>query len=186
MFFKVRALLFCKTCALTFAQLLQPFPITNSISISSPFESINDMEQYTKLSNLNISFDLKPLLSSSSNAETVWQKPSTIVTQKASLPIWIATAWTLVMHGILSVIVTIFLFGYVDGRYFSPIERSPLVQVVGGTRLAPFCPMQSDIVTILSSMIAILRTALSAWIASLSCGKLLFAYPNGLRMLDAK
>ncbi|KDN45523.1 hypothetical protein RSAG8_04847, partial [Rhizoctonia solani AG-8 WAC10335] len=114
----------------------------------------------------NIPFDLKSLPSSS--GETVWKNDGTTITQRRSCMTWIGTVWTLVMHCILSVGVTIFLLIYVEGRHFSPIERSPLVHVVGGTRVAPFCPMQSDIVTILSSIIAVLRCALSAWIASLT------------------
>ncbi|EUC60982.1 transmembrane protein, putative [Rhizoctonia solani AG-3 Rhs1AP] len=140
--------------------------------------------RYLKVS--NTPFDLKSFPSLSST-ETSWQKEGITVAQTRTLMTWMGTVWTLAMHCVLSVGVTIFLLAYVEGRHFSPIERSPVVHVVGGTRLAPFCPMQSDIVTILSSIIAILRCALSAWIASLSWYIALFLMERrGLTRRDLK
>ncbi|KAG8757108.1 hypothetical protein FRC11_004794 [Ceratobasidium sp. 423] len=60
-----------------------------------------------------------------------------------------------------------FVLVYVGGHHFNVSERTPPVQVIGGTQVASFLPMQSDIVTFLSSIIAILKCALAAWAASL-------------------
>ncbi|EUC61172.1 transmembrane protein, putative [Rhizoctonia solani AG-3 Rhs1AP] len=75
--------------------------------------------------------------------------------------------WAMISHLILSVGVAIFVLIYIEGHHFNLTERSPIVNVLGGTRVAPFLPMQSDIVTLLSGMIAILKCTLGAWIASL-------------------
>ncbi|CAE7150953.1 unnamed protein product [Rhizoctonia solani] len=77
-------------------------------------------------------------------------------------------------HFILSVGITIFVIFYVEGRHFNLTERAPHVNVSGGTRATPFLPTQSDIVTVLSSIIAVSKYALTAWAASLSWNAALF------------
>ncbi|CAE6531094.1 unnamed protein product [Rhizoctonia solani] len=75
---------------------------------------------------------------------------------------------------------------YVHGRHFNLTERTPPVHVIGDTRPSPFCPTQPDIVTMLSSMIAMLRCALAAWAGSLCCRRLVFAHFDWFYILGTK
>ncbi|KAH7320566.1 hypothetical protein B0J17DRAFT_772984 [Rhizoctonia solani] len=106
--------------------------------------------------------------------DTNWRGDGAIMPSKSSLVAWASAVWVMVAHFILSVVVAIFVLVYVADHRFNLTERSPLVQVIDGTRVAPFMPMQSDIVTFLSSMIAILKCALTAWAASLCWNVALF------------
>ncbi|KAH7320561.1 hypothetical protein B0J17DRAFT_723831 [Rhizoctonia solani] len=139
--------------------------------------------RYSKLSYAPFSLESPP----SSNAETFWKTEDTMLIQKQSLMKWINTVWTLAIHFILSVGVAIFVLNYVQGRHFNLTERTPLVYVISGTRVSPFYPTQSDIVTLLSSIIAILRYALAAWAGSLSWYIALFLMErNGLDRRDLR
>ncbi|KAL5639017.1 hypothetical protein ACGC1H_003406 [Rhizoctonia solani] len=94
--------------------------------------------------------------------------------RRHSFMAWASAVWVMIAHLILSAGVTIFVLAYVEGHHFNLTERSPVVQVLGGTRVAPFAPLQSDIVTFLSSIIAVLKCALAAWAASLCWNIALF------------
>ncbi|KAH7320564.1 hypothetical protein B0J17DRAFT_772983 [Rhizoctonia solani] len=95
-----------------------------------------------------------------------WDENATEV-RRNSFVEWSSTVWTLVIHCILSVGLTIFMLVYISGRHFNISDRSPLVNIAGGTRDTPFLPAQSDIVTIVSSIIAVLKYTLVAWVATL-------------------
>ncbi|KAJ1303718.1 hypothetical protein OPQ81_008143 [Rhizoctonia solani] len=119
--------------------------------------------------------------------ETRSKDEGATMAQKNSLIACISPVWTLVVHCILSVGVTVFVLVYVQGRHFNVTQRTPIVQVDGGTRVAPFLPMQSDIVTLLSSLIAILKCALAAWTGLLCWNIALFLMERpGLARRDLK
>ncbi|CAE6395546.1 unnamed protein product [Rhizoctonia solani] len=104
----------------------------------------------------------------SPSTETLWNADADVdVTRKRPLKAWIGTIWTLLIHCLLSAALTIFVLVYVKSRYFNVTDRTPLVQVLAGTRATTFRPMQSDIVTFISGVIAISKCALTAWTASL-------------------
>ncbi|CUA72819.1 Transcription-associated protein 1 [Rhizoctonia solani] len=103
-----------------------------------------------------------------------WDSERAAVDQKHSFMAWASAAWVMIAHFTLSIGITIFVLVYVEGHHFNLTERYPVVRVLGGTRIAPFAPMQSDIVTLLSSMIAVLKCALAAWAASLCWNIALF------------
>ncbi|CAE7126584.1 unnamed protein product [Rhizoctonia solani] len=87
---------------------------------------------------------------------------------KQSLITWAKAIQAMIVHCILSVALAVFVLVYVDRHHFNLTERYPSINVVDGTQKAPFLPMQSDIVTFLSSILAISKCALTAW-AGLLC-----------------
>ncbi|KAL5639003.1 hypothetical protein ACGC1H_003392 [Rhizoctonia solani] len=133
---------------------------------------------------LNSPFSFLPLRSSST--ETLW-KENTNVTRKRPSTAWIGTVWALLLHCLLSIGITILVLVYIEGSYFNVTERTPLVQVAGGTRATAFRLMQSDVVTLLSGIIAILKCALTAWTTSLCWRVAIFLMERrGLARRDLK
>ncbi|CAE7181385.1 unnamed protein product [Rhizoctonia solani] len=101
------------------------------------------------------------------DTHVIWSKEDTILPRKPPFSACIATIWVLALHVLLSVGLAIFVLVYVEGHYFNVMKRSPQVKIVEGTRATPFVPMQSDIVTLISAVIAILKYTLTTWAASL-------------------
>ncbi|KAH7320562.1 hypothetical protein B0J17DRAFT_685165 [Rhizoctonia solani] len=87
--------------------------------------------------------------------------------QKSSFMAWTGATWAMAAHCTLSIWITIMVLVLIEGHHFNVTERSPLVQLVGGATAAPFLPRQSDIVTLLSSIVAGVKYTLVAWIAAL-------------------
>ncbi|CAE6473961.1 unnamed protein product [Rhizoctonia solani] len=82
---------------------------------------------------------------------------------------WLYALWPLLLHGALAVIIAAFVLAYVDGRNFNISKRRPTVRLQDGS-LVPwisFAPLQSDITTILSVAISILRLVAAGWLGSL-------------------
>ncbi|EUC61173.1 transmembrane protein, putative [Rhizoctonia solani AG-3 Rhs1AP] len=122
----------------------------------------------------------------SSSTETLWNDKVN-VTRKRPSTAWIGTVWAMVIHCLLSIGVTILVLVYVEGSYFNVTERTPLVQVLGGTRATAFRLMQSDVVTFLSGIIALLKCALTTWTASLCWRVAIFLMERrGLARRDLK
>ncbi|KAL5638187.1 hypothetical protein ACGC1H_005028 [Rhizoctonia solani] len=86
---------------------------------------------------------------------------------KTSIGAWVDTLWSLVAHFVLSIGLTVFILIYVDGHHFNVTNRSLPVNTAEGTQKAPFNLLQSDIVTIVSSLIVVLKCALMSWVAPL-------------------
>ncbi|CAE6522673.1 unnamed protein product [Rhizoctonia solani] len=83
--------------------------------------------------------------------------------KKISFATWLNTIWPLALHGILSITTAVLVLAYIQGRHFNVTERTPPVDVVEGRPRAPFNLLQSDIVTIISSIMVVLRCTLMAW-----------------------
>ncbi|KAH7320555.1 hypothetical protein B0J17DRAFT_293827 [Rhizoctonia solani] len=95
-------------------------------------------------------------------------------------PDWLGTVLHtirfLVLHFTMTACITCFMLLYVNGNYFNLSERRPLVSLAGGSS-APATRsllLQSDVVTILSSVIILLRLALGAWSTALCWRSALF------------
>ncbi|CAE6445876.1 unnamed protein product [Rhizoctonia solani] len=99
---------------------------------------------------------------------------------------WVHTTWALIAHFILSVGTVGFVLFYVDNESFNLTERSPFVKTIHNSIKTPFRPTQSDIVTILSSMIVTVRSALAAWVTALCWRAALFLMERGLPRRDLK
>ncbi|CAE6460271.1 unnamed protein product [Rhizoctonia solani] len=82
----------------------------------------------------------------------------------------------LVLHVTMTACVTCFMLLYVDGNYFNLSNRRPMVLLAGGTSVPSTRSLllQSDVVTILSSAIILLRLALGAWSTALCWRSALF------------
>ncbi|CAE6491497.1 unnamed protein product [Rhizoctonia solani] len=82
----------------------------------------------------------------------------------------------LVLHFTMTACITCFMLLYVNGNYFNLSERRPLVSLAGGSSVpaARSHLLQSDVVTILSSAIILLRLALGAWSTTLCWRSALF------------
>ncbi|KAJ1303706.1 hypothetical protein OPQ81_008131 [Rhizoctonia solani] len=85
------------------------------------------------------------------------------ISRKHSSSDWMNTLWSCVIHFILSLGIAGLIIFYVKDRSFNVDERSASVQIVGGILHTPFSPLQSDVVTLLSSIIVLLRCVLMAW-----------------------
>ncbi|QRW21187.1 transcription-associated protein 1 [Rhizoctonia solani] len=83
--------------------------------------------------------------------------------------VWLRVLWPLLFHGVLTVTIAIFMLVYVNDRNFNISERKPTVQLHEGS-LVPwefYAPLQSDITTLLSISIAILRLVAAGWLGPL-------------------
>ncbi|CAE6385756.1 unnamed protein product [Rhizoctonia solani] len=98
----------------------------------------------------------------------------TSIARRNSLVAWASILWAPVLHFILSMGVTLLTLTYIDGRHFNLTERSPSVITIEGPHATPFLLTQSDTVTIISSIVAVLKYALTAWAASLCWNVALF------------
>ncbi|KAH7320559.1 hypothetical protein B0J17DRAFT_293893 [Rhizoctonia solani] len=87
--------------------------------------------------------------------------------RKLSFAARLNTIWPLALHCFLSIGTAALVLSYVQGRHFNATERTPPVNAIEGTLKAPFNLLQSDVVTILSAMMVVLRCALVAWGTSL-------------------
>ncbi|CAE6526224.1 unnamed protein product [Rhizoctonia solani] len=92
---------------------------------------------------------------SQDGAGTTWKRPSMVS--------WFFTVWPLALHCLLSLGAAGLVLLYVQDCHFNVTERTPAVDVVEGKQRAPFNLLQSDVVTILSSIIVVLRCELMAW-----------------------
>ncbi|CAE6348701.1 unnamed protein product [Rhizoctonia solani] len=92
------------------------------------------------------------------------------------LGILLHTVRFLVLHCILTACITCFVLLYVNGNYFNLSNRRPLVSLAGGASVPATRSLllQSDVVTILSSAIIVLRLALGAWSTGLCWRSALF------------
>ncbi|CAE6467113.1 unnamed protein product [Rhizoctonia solani] len=106
---------------------------------------------------------------------------------KRSLMKSVGAVWALIAHCILSIWVAVMVFVLIEGHHFNVTDRSPYVQLDGGTAVAPFLPRQSDIVTLLSSVVAVVKYALVAWIAAICWNVAFFLMEKrGLTLHDLK
>lgn len=82
---------------------------------------------------------------------------------------WGSAFWPLMVHGILTIAITCFMLVYVNDRHFNIDSRKPLVPLADGTMVQwpRYEPLQSDITTILSSLLAILRLITACWLGPL-------------------
>ncbi|KAG8705031.1 hypothetical protein FRC11_009369 [Ceratobasidium sp. 423] len=98
------------------------------------------------------------------------------------------TVWALITHAILSVGVVAFIFFGIENRPFNVTGHFATVQIIGGnTTTLPFSLTQSDIVTILSSIIAVQKWAIMAWVVPLCWRIAMFLMERrGLRHGDLK
>jgi hypothetical protein len=100
---------------------------------------------------------------------------------------WISTLWPLALHWVLAIGITIFMVRYVHNNHFGIEDRRPIVNLADGT-LAPssrYILLQSDIATILSSSLVVLRLVATAWAGPL-CWRSVFLLleKTGLRRRD--
>ncbi|KAB5589200.1 hypothetical protein CTheo_7358 [Ceratobasidium theobromae] len=108
-----------------------------------------------------------------------------------SVHVWASTVWPLLAHFILTLGIIAFMNNYVDRNYFSPPEqgRRPLVGLADGTfvQWGQYVPLQTDVATILSSALVILRLIAAAWTGPL-CWRSAFLLMEkaGLRRQDLK
>ncbi|KAL5639016.1 hypothetical protein ACGC1H_003405 [Rhizoctonia solani] len=140
---------------------------------------------YSKLS--HASLESKASSSSLTSADALLRDEGSTLTRKPSLSAWICTVWSLVIHCILSFGITLSVLVYINQRSFNVTDRVASVQVIGGNVTLPFAPIQSDIVTILSSMIVVQKWVLTAWMAPLCWRAALFLMERrGLHRRDLK
>jgi hypothetical protein len=80
--------------------------------------------------------------------------------------IWAIVVVPLLLHLLVSTVTLAFILGYVDGTLFGETKRrSSLMQVDRSTLVGPYILLQSDIVTILSSLIVVSRFLAAIWTA---------------------
>ncbi|CEL52945.1 hypothetical protein RSOLAG1IB_06013 [Rhizoctonia solani AG-1 IB] len=81
----------------------------------------------------------------------------------------------------MAVCITCFMLIYVDKKSFNVSERQPRVSLVESVSIPSptFVPLQSDVVTLLSCAIILLRLALGAWSTTLCWHSALFLMENG-------
>ncbi|KDN43888.1 hypothetical protein RSAG8_05881, partial [Rhizoctonia solani AG-8 WAC10335] len=86
-------------------------------------------------------------------AETTRSSPKPTSYQK-----WSPVMGPLIGHALMAVGITVFMTSYVDHRYFNVERRRPFVKL-GATEVpwAHYAPLQTDITTALSIMLAVLR-----------------------------
>ncbi|KAF8674557.1 hypothetical protein RHS04_07232 [Rhizoctonia solani] len=99
---------------------------------------------------------------------------------------WMYILWPLILHCVLSVCTMLYVVYYISDNYFNVSERTALKQNAGGFQL-PFTPTQSDVITVLSSLIVTQKWALTAWMVPL-CWRVavLLMERHGLRRQDLK
>lgn len=100
---------------------------------------------------------------------------------------WLDTTWPLIVHCVGAIGIAILLICYVDDNHFNIRERRPSVTLADGTtiRTGRFSPLQSDISTILSATLLVLRLILAAWAGPLCWRTLFFLMEKiGLRRRD--
>ncbi|CAE6446652.1 unnamed protein product [Rhizoctonia solani] len=83
--------------------------------------------------------------------------------------IWFRLLWPILLHAVLAIAILFFLLEYVNHRAFNISERRPTVQLHDGTVIAwDFSALlQSDITTLLSVSIAVLRLIAAGWLSSM-------------------
>lgn len=78
--------------------------------------------------------------------------------------IWILAISPLILHLLLVLVLGLFVSIYVDGRVFNVTQRSKTIMISNGSIIhSPYIPLQTDIVTIISSGIAISRARAGWW-----------------------
>ncbi|CAE6531101.1 unnamed protein product [Rhizoctonia solani] len=115
--------------------------------------------RYSKLSYPLHEFHSYP----SFDTEATSQVKGGILQRKPSVFAALGTVWTLALHCALSLGAAGLVLLYAHNHHFNVTKRTPPVDVIEGKQKAPFYLLQSDIVTILSTMIVALRCALMAW-----------------------
>jgi hypothetical protein len=84
---------------------------------------------------------------------------------------WVFVTLPLILHFIFTLGVALFVLLYIDRNYFSLVRRTPLATLLDGSTPVldgvRFCPLQSDITTILSLSLAVSRLFTTAWCGSL-------------------
>ncbi|CUA77035.1 hypothetical protein RSOLAG22IIIB_06472 [Rhizoctonia solani] len=85
---------------------------------------------------------------------------------------WLSTLWPLLAHLILSIPITTFVVYYVNNNYFNLHVRLPWTSLVNanGERIqwGRWAPLQSDITTLISASLVLLRWVVVAWSAALN------------------
>jgi hypothetical protein len=110
-------------------------------------------------------------------------------TGKHSFKDWVDTLWPLLLHFGSAMCITGFIIGYVDGNHFNLTERRPMVLLADGTKTpwSRSAPLQSDIATILSSSLMLIRWIVAGWAGSLGWrSAFLLMERLGLRIPDLK
>ncbi|KDN33802.1 hypothetical protein RSAG8_13102, partial [Rhizoctonia solani AG-8 WAC10335] len=99
------------------------------------------------------------------SAETTRSSP-----KSASYRTWSLVMWPLVAHAYMSLGVVAFMINYVHNRDFNLEQRRPFVKLANGTEVpwVHYAPLQTDITTALSIMLAILRLITACWLGPLS------------------
>lgn len=100
---------------------------------------------------------------------------------------WTSTIWPLALHCIVAIAITILVTCYVNGRHFNLTDRKPWVPLTNGARiqLSRYEPLQSDVTTLLSSTLVVLRLVAAAWASSLSWRSAFFLMERpGLKRRD--
>ncbi|KAB5592157.1 Transmembrane protein [Ceratobasidium theobromae] len=82
---------------------------------------------------------------------------------------WLKTLWPLVIHFLITILITILVLVYISGRDFFIDERRPSATLADGTRIQTnrYVPLQSDITTIVSATIVVLNWAALGWATAL-------------------
>ncbi|QRW26535.1 hypothetical protein RhiXN_12196 [Rhizoctonia solani] len=108
---------------------------------------------------------------SSSQKEGIWLStyPERRSTKTEKYLTWLRLLWPILLHAILTTMIVLFLLVYVNHRTFNISERRPTVKLHDGTliRWEFSALLQSDITTLLSVLISVLRLVTSCWLGPL-------------------
>ncbi|KDN34632.1 hypothetical protein RSAG8_12294, partial [Rhizoctonia solani AG-8 WAC10335] len=88
----------------------------------------------------------------------------------ASYRTWSLVVWPLIVHALMAVGIAAIVIIYVDHRDFNLERRRPFVKLEDGTMVpwVHYSPLQTDITTALSIMLAVLRLITACWLGPLS------------------
>ncbi|KAF8708246.1 hypothetical protein RHS03_03413, partial [Rhizoctonia solani] len=91
-----------------------------------------------------------------------------------SLISWVAIIWPLLLHLALTTSIIVVILQYIDNQEFNIEKRRPTVPLPDGSaRSAAFVLLQSDVTTILSTALAILRLVTACWLGPM-CWRCVF------------
>lgn len=131
---------------------------------------------------------LRPLLQShgrpSGTPQDCVEKQALLPPTRKALSEWATALCPLVLHCVLAVSIVAFMLSYVHANHFNIKERRPHVLLANGTTVLwpRSAPLQSDITTLISSALAIIRLTTAAWLGPLGwCCAFILMERAGLR-----
>lgn len=113
------------------------------------------------------------------NVEGIQEGNDPVPTRKGSFMAWVQTVWGLIIHTLSSLGIVVFAIFYVEHRPFNVEEHHATVQTLEGEFVLPYALTQSDVATILSSMVVLQKWALAAWVAPLCWRAAVFLMERG-------